>query len=406
MENMEKYHIGHEIEKEMRAKGMTARELAWEINLSPQAVYDIFKKNYIATDRLAMVQRVLGRDFFKELSEALKNGGILDKKEDESVVRERFEMLMPEDKLRVIDRERFYQLAEEFVNTEHHKPLVIFYNDWRQVQTDLVELYADRDLRPGQVKYIDLKDLRKKGKSDDEIIRDYKVMPQPIVQVNCGNYDESFLFMKRLADETGKKVYAYCSEENALKDDYNSGIKYWDRAIETFGAWREQIHFAYLDDERQSYRRNRQLYLAYKWKDIIRFVWRKLSVLPSLRLGEDPNHALVWNWLNNPNILMEDYRNWIEEVAEKNCQLSVYSLMYMDDEVIIKKEDDSRWRIILPACENYEWYVSNMVPERLKKAYALTSLWIEADENGVYDYEGSIMQNCLERSGQDTKTEA
>ena len=120
MENMEKYHIGHEIEKEMRAKGMTARELAGEINLSPQAVYDIFKKNYIATDRLAMVQRVLGRDFFKELSEALKNGGILDKKEDESVVRERFEMLMPEDKLRVIDRERFYQLAEEFVNTEHH----------------------------------------------------------------------------------------------------------------------------------------------------------------------------------------------------------------------------------------------------------------------------------------------
>ena len=126
MENMEKYHIGHEIEKEMRAKGMTARELAGEINLSPHAVYDIFKKNYIATDRLAMVQRVLGRDFFKELSEALKNGGILDKKEDESVVRERFEMLMPEDKLRVIDRELFYQLAEEFVNTEHHKPLVIF----------------------------------------------------------------------------------------------------------------------------------------------------------------------------------------------------------------------------------------------------------------------------------------
>ena len=403
---MEKYHIGHEIEKEMRAKGMTARELAGEINLSPQAVYDIFKKNYIATDRLAMVQRVLGRDFFKELSEALKNGGILDKKEDESVVRERFEMLMPEDKLRVIDRERFYQLAEEFVNTEHHKPLVIFYNNWQSIQKDIIELYADTDLCPGQVKYIDLNDQHKKGKSDDDIIRDYKVMPQPIVQVNCGNYDESFLFMKRLADETGKKVYAYCSEPNALKDDYHDGIEYWDPAITAFGSWREQIHFAYVDDDRQSYRRNRQLYLAYKWQDIIRFLWRKLSVLPSLKLGEDPNHALVWNWLNNSNLLMKDYREWLEGVAEKNCQLSVYSLMYMDDEVIIKKEDDSRWRIILPACENYEWYVSNMVPERLKKAYALTSLWIEADENGVYDYEGSIMQNCLERLGQDTQTEA
>lgn len=86
---MEKYHIGHEIEKEMKAQGMSARQLAVEINLSPQAVYDIFKKNFIATDRLAMVQRVLGHDFFKELSEALNNGGVLAEKEDESVVKER-----------------------------------------------------------------------------------------------------------------------------------------------------------------------------------------------------------------------------------------------------------------------------------------------------------------------------
>lgn len=153
---MEKYHIGHEIEKEMRAKGKTVRELAREINLSPQAVYDILKKDYISTDRLGMVQRALGRDFFKELSEALSNGGILTEKEDESVVKERFGMLMPEDKLRVIDHERYCQLAEEFVNTEHHKPLVIFYNDRKQVQTDLIELFSDRDLRPGQVVYIDL----------------------------------------------------------------------------------------------------------------------------------------------------------------------------------------------------------------------------------------------------------
>ena len=160
---MEKYHIGHEIEKEMRAKGMTARQLADEINLSPQAVYDIFKKNHIATDRLAEVQRVLGRDFFKELSQVVTNGGVLAEEEDESVVKERFEMLMPEDKLRVIDRERFYQLAEEFVNTEHHKPLVVFYNDWRVFQKDIIELYSDRDLRPGLVLYSVLSYLHKKG---------------------------------------------------------------------------------------------------------------------------------------------------------------------------------------------------------------------------------------------------
>jgi len=387
---MEKYHIGHEIEKEMRAKNMTARELASEINLSPQAVYDIFKKDYIATDRLAMIQRVLDRDFFKELSEALNNGGMLAEKEDESVIKERFEMLMPEDKLRVIDRERFYQLAEEFVNTERHKPLVIFYNDWQTIQKDIIELYSDHDLRPGKVTHIDLQGLHKRGKSDDEIINDYKAMPQPIVKVSCGEYNDSFSFMKRLAEETGKKVYAYCSEPNELKDDHWNGIEYWDPAIKAFGSWCEQIHFAYLDDERQSYRRNRQLYLAYKWKDILWYLRSKFGVL--LNPGENPDHALVWEWLNNPNRFMEDYRQWIDAVAANNSQLSVFRLMYIDDEVIISKGDNSRWRVILPACENYERYVSKWVSERLKESSALTSLWVEADENGVYDYEGSIYQ--------------
>lgn len=403
---MGKYHIGHEIEKEMRAKGMTARQLADEINLSPQAVYDIFKKNHIATDRLAEVQRVLGRDFFKELSQVVTNGGVLAEEEDESVVKERFEILMPEDKLRVIDRERFYQLAEEFVNTEHHKPLVIFYNDWQLVQKDIIELYSDSDLRPGQVLYVDLPSLHKKGKSDDEIIRDYKAMPQPIVRVYCGNLNESFSFMKKLADETGKKVYAYCSETNDLQDDHWNGITYRDRAIESFGGWSKQIHFAYVDDERQSYRRNRQLYLAYKERGIIWYLRSKLPLLPSPDMNKAKNYDLVWNWLHNPDCLMEDYRQWIEEKAANNCQLSFATLMYIDDGVIIKKEENSRWRIILPACENYRLYVADWALKRLEKAHALTSLWIEADENGIYDHENSLIQNWLERSGQDTETES
>jgi hypothetical protein len=89
---------------------------------------------------------------------------------------------------------------------------------------------------------------------------------------------------------------------------------------------------------------------------------------------------------------MEDYRQWIEAVAANNCQLSVFRLMYIDDEVIIKKEDDSKWRVILPACKNYERYVSKCVSERLKESSALTSLWVKADEYGVQDYEGSIYQ--------------
>ncbi len=56
---------------------MTAKQLAEKINLTPQALYDIFKKSHIATDRLMDIQHVLGRDFFKELSQLAQHGGML-----------------------------------------------------------------------------------------------------------------------------------------------------------------------------------------------------------------------------------------------------------------------------------------------------------------------------------------
>ena len=71
---MEKYHVGHEIEKELRAQGKSARWLADKICLTPQAVYDIFKREYISTARLIKIQRALERDFFMEYSKYIKNG--------------------------------------------------------------------------------------------------------------------------------------------------------------------------------------------------------------------------------------------------------------------------------------------------------------------------------------------
>ena len=60
---------------------MTAKQLAEKINLTPQALYDIFKKSHIATDRLMDIQHVLGRDFFKELSQLAQHGGMLGSRE-------------------------------------------------------------------------------------------------------------------------------------------------------------------------------------------------------------------------------------------------------------------------------------------------------------------------------------
>lgn len=390
----EQYHIGKEIEKEMNAQGMSVRELAEQIHLSPQAVYDIFKKDHIATDRLAEIQHVLGRDFFKELSQMAMNNGILvdSAEEDEATLKERFEMLMPEDWLHVLDRERFYQLAVEFVNTEHHKPLVIFHNHWQLNQPDIIKIIADRDLRPGQVLNVYLTNLRKKGKSDDEIIQDAKSMPQPILEVTCGNFDKDLLFLKKLAEETGKKVYAYCREENKLENDYHGQVAYKDRAVESFGTWCELFHFVFVDDEWQSYRRNRWLYLVYTMNDVLSFL---KAMCPAV-LGQKPpvTATEIWNWLNDPKLLMKDYRCFLSEIAAKHHELNHFRLMYFDDdEVSIKRESDTRWIVSLPACENYQRLLQgDWVKGQLEKSNVCTSMWIDADEHGVIDYQGSVYQ--------------
>ena len=381
---MEKYHIGHEIEKEMRAQGMTARQLAEKINLSPQAVYDIFKKNHITTDRLAMVQRVLGRDFFKELSEALNNGGMLAEKEDESIIKERFEMLMPEDKLHVLDWERYYGLAEEFVITEHHKPLVIYSNDWA-AQTSVINNVADSVLGIGKVYPLDLHDVRKKGKTDDEITQTVKAMPHPIVHVVCPSRDEDFSFMVSLAQATGKKVFAYCRIGQTI-ENYKGEPEYHDTTIKTFGAWHEQIHFALVDDNRQSYRQTRQLYLADWGEDILSFLKVHMPDVLNHKDGD-----IVLAWLNNPESLYETYRTWLDARAKNRNRLKDYRLMYMDDEVNIK-QDGTRWTVSLPVENITKYTYENKL---MQKSHLRLSMWIEIQNNHIIDFEGSLRQTVL-----------
>lgn len=381
---MEKYHIGHEIEKEMRAQGMTARQLANEINLSPQAVYDIFKKDYIATDRLAMIQRVLERDFFKELSEALNNGGMLAEKEDESVIKERIEMLMPEDKLHVLDWEQYHDLAEEFIITEHHKPLIIYANDWA-AQTSVINHVADSVLGIGKVYYLDLQRERKNGKTNEEMIQKVKTMPHPFIQVGSLGGDEDLRFLVDLAQLTGKKVFAYCRFTQTI-ENYNGNTEYHDTAIRTFGTWQGLIHFALVDDNFLSYRQMRQVYLADWGEDILSFI---RSYMPDARTQENDN--IVWGWLNDLDSLYRDYGAWLDVQVKMKKWLKGFNLMYIDDRLDIKK-DGERWTISLPVgpiTENsYGGKLMNKSPRRL-------SLWVEVQNDDIVDYEGSITQFLL-----------
>ena len=65
---MEEYHIGKEIEKEVRKQYPSIDAFAKALHRERQTVYDIFKRAQIATDRLMEVTRHLHTDFIKVLS--------------------------------------------------------------------------------------------------------------------------------------------------------------------------------------------------------------------------------------------------------------------------------------------------------------------------------------------------
>ena len=109
---MEEYHIGKEIEKEVRQQYPSIDAFAKALHRERQTVYDIFKRAHIATDRLMEVSRLLNRDFFKEFSNVL-HFGETSEEEDEAEVAECISQLMPENELQVIRTERLHELTDE-----------------------------------------------------------------------------------------------------------------------------------------------------------------------------------------------------------------------------------------------------------------------------------------------------
>lgn len=367
----------------MRSQGMTAKQLADKINLTPQAVYDIFKKNHIATDRLMEVQRVLGRDFFKELSQLVQHGGVLAGEEDENAVQERFEMLMPEDKLHVIGYKALSELAEEFVMTEHHKPLVIFYtNEWEA--RSVIGNIADMMLGVGKVYYLDWQKEHKQGKTNEELIQLVASMPHPIVNAYNSQSDEYFRFIVDLAQATGKKVFAYIKINQEITN-YKTYTEYRDTAMEPFGAWREHVHFALVDDERKSYRQTRQLFLANHSDDILNYIQRSL-----LKVENTLNYGFALKWLNNPALLYSAYREWFDRYAAETSRLKEFRNMYLDDELDIKQEG-SRWILSLPVDDA----TVHIYKDKLTNERPQLSMWIDVRDNHICDFQNSGVQMSI-----------
>ena len=277
----------------------------------------------------------------------------------------RFEMLQPWDKLHVLESEAMELLAREFVDEEQDRPLVIFYNDWQVWKKNPIKYLAEKALRPGVVLNLDLYKRRKAAEPEEKIIQDVKAMPHPVVEVVGPASDENFRLMVALARETGKKVFAYCIMKSGLERDNWGHVVYRDSTIEPFGAWHEQINFVIADGEMGLYRQDRQLYLAYHQVDILHYL--KAILTPR---NEEPFNE-VMELISDPKCLATAYRKAIEHAANRKDFLKLFRLMYLDDEVNIKK-DGTKWTFSLPV--NPVYFRQHRLSEHFNKVELSTAI--------------------------------
>ena len=215
---MEEYHIGKEIEKEVRKKYPSIDAFAKALHRERQTVYDIFKRAHIATDRLMEVSRLLNRDFFKEFSNVL-HFGETSEEEDEAEVAECISQLMPENELQVIRAKRLPDLIDEFFLSERKKPMIIMHDDNDSIVADLRKV-AEGILGKGMVKNITIK--QEDIFAFETSITRLSEMPQKAIEINYigsgneGGFDDIILLAERLATESSKHVVVFCTCINAL----------------------------------------------------------------------------------------------------------------------------------------------------------------------------------------------
>ena len=164
----------------------------------------------------------------------------------------------------------------------------------------------------------------------------------------------------------------------------NLNAEYSDTAIQRFASWHEQIHFALVDDELQSYRGTRQMFLADRGLDILSFIhWQLLEGILDVE-----NYVLVEKWLNNPNLLYSAYREYLDALVAKNSQLKAFCFMLIDDELDIKQEG-SRWILRLPV---HPSIISSIESNLTRGGNRRLSMWIDVEDNSIVDFEGGFLK--------------
>lgn len=272
---MTEYHIGEEINKEMRRQGMKPADFARALNRERQTVYDIFKKRHIATDMLADICRVLNRDFFSELSRA--NFSNEDVPEDHAELKEQISGLMPENELHTFCTGFMLDdVMEEFLSSERKKPMVVFYNP------PLIEV-TGHDL-PTRIQQLAGKLFGDIMLANDDCTPAFAEPNFPYVckrdnfislVMKDQNYSNAIMMAEKMNRNSARHVILYIPVNNRLRLGGSGGLIYDDIADELFEAWQGRAHFVYVNDLHPGMLR--ELYHAYRRRGTIDRLIDRLS---------------------------------------------------------------------------------------------------------------------------------
>ena len=275
---MEKYNIGQEILKEVKAKYPSVTAFAKDLCKSSSATYEIFGKTSLDTDLLLKVSQLLDRDFFREFSEKCLNGEVA--VEDKDMTEKRVNCLLPEDELHVFTPYNCEMVFEEYFLLPRRKPLVAFCRSRDSITyTDAVSRIGEGIFGEGKVKTLM---VDKNALVDFEAqIPHMTALPQKAFVV-CysgsglqNGFDQIILLSEKLLAASEKHVVVICKNNSRIE---NLGHpKYISYAEPTFDTWKERIFACVLDNSQNDFVYYRELFRATKNGDCIRGIARCLE---------------------------------------------------------------------------------------------------------------------------------
>ena len=363
---MEKYNIGQEILKEVKAKYPSVTAFAKDLCKSSSATYEIFGKTSLDTDLLLKISQLLERDFFREFSEKCLNGEV--DVEDKDMTENHINCLLPEDELHVFTYDKHEMVLEEYFLLPRKKPLVAFCG-WkdREEEIKLTCVIGENIFGKGMVRSLRV-DSNNLADLEAQIPILTSIPQKAFVILYRGRgldngYDYVILLTEKLLAASGKHVVLICSNRNWVSITNDKAV-YSSNVEPTFDTWKERIFACVLDNSQNDFVYNRELYYAIKGCGYIDAI--------SCCLG-----------LGTSDIDEEKVKQLIAEAKEK---LSTFK-----DTII--KEDEGRERhlisslVVRPEDKKFERYMSK----------DSVSIWIDISKatGTIRDWQGSLPSRIL-----------